>query len=90
MTTSTTAQIATSDVTIIRNVRPQAMAEAHKLWREMNDEGRGFNPDLDDELEGHLGEYSGDVLLVLDGARLLAIAWVHGPWAVDVTGKIEL
>jgi hypothetical protein len=85
MTTETTTEIR-----IIGNVKPSVQRQANRLWDAGNDAGEGFNPELDDELEGTLDEHGEDVLLVEDGDKLLAIAWAYGPWAVDVTDKLEL
>ena len=83
-------QTSTTDIKIIRNVKPRVQALANKAWDRGNDAGQGFNPELDDELAGELDEHSENVLLVQDGDKLLAIAWSHGAWAVDVTGEIDL
>jgi hypothetical protein len=83
-------QTSTTDIKIIRNVKPRVQALANKAWDHGNGSGRGFNPDLDDELEGTIEKHTANVLLVQDGDKLLAIAWSHGAWAVDVTGEIDL
>ncbi len=84
-------QTTTTDTKIIRNVPPRIQATADKLWREGNDNGEGFNPECDDELErSGFCEHDTSVTLVRKGKDLLAVGWCHGAWAVSVTGKIEL
>lgn len=62
-----------------------------KLWREGNDNGEGFNPECDDELErSGFCEHDTSVTLVRKGKHLLAVGWCHGAWALDVTGKVEI
>ena len=66
-------------------------AHLARLWHAGNDVGEGFDPELDDRKDdlarALVWPGSGAVCRVQLGEQVLAVGWVHGPWAVDVTDK---
>ena len=84
---------------VIDAAKPQVVAAskvaqqvANSLWQAGNDAGSGFDPELDGEAAQQVADLEGtdNVALVSKGGRLLAVAWLHGAWAVDVTGDPAL
>jgi hypothetical protein len=64
-------------------------AEIDRLWSTGNEAGEGFDPEADDieaEFE-RVGVVAGSdaVARMQVGERVLAVAWLNGLWAVDVT-----
>jgi hypothetical protein len=68
-------------------------AHLDRLWHAGNDAGEGFDPKLDAfevELARAFVVAGSDVVARVQlGERVLAVGWLHGLWAVDVTGEAQ-
>ena len=59
-------------------------------WRNGNDAGEGFAPDLDELGEPwHVARNSGEVDIYEDGEDVVLVGDAHGAWAVRVRGSVS-
>jgi hypothetical protein len=67
-------------------VRPGFQLAVTSAWEAGNNAGDGFEPDF--AMPREPGPHSDELILVLRGARIIAVGWSDGSWAVDVTDAL--